>query len=117
MRADLAGLARATCGRLLGAAVTVSFAHASEAEMARILDFYAVRWEYEPHTFPILWNLEGEVVESFSPDFYLPDLDLLPRDDDAAPEARPQEEPQAAPPARAVPASTSSCSTPATSGR
>jgi hypoxanthine phosphoribosyltransferase len=51
------------------------FAHASEAEMARILDFYAVRWEYEPHTFPILWNLEGAVVESFSPDFYLPDLD------------------------------------------
>ena len=44
--------------------------------MSRILDFYAVRWEYEPHTFPILWNLEGDVVESFSPDFYLPDLDL-----------------------------------------
>ena len=52
------------------------FAHASEAEMARILDFYQVRWEYEPHTFPILWNLDGAVVESFSPDFYLPDLDL-----------------------------------------
>ncbi len=52
------------------------FAHASEAEMARILDFYAVRWEYEPQTFPILWNLEGAVIESFSPDFYLPELDL-----------------------------------------
>ena len=44
--------------------------------MARILDFYRVRWEYEPHTFPIQWNLEGAVVESFSPDFWLPDLDL-----------------------------------------
>ncbi|MBI3745970.1 MAG: hypothetical protein HY264_05500 [Chloroflexi bacterium] len=52
------------------------FAHGSEAEMARILDFYAVRWDYEPTTFPILWNLDGEVVESFSPDFYLPELDL-----------------------------------------
>jgi hypothetical protein len=52
------------------------FAHASEAEMARILDFYQVRWEYEPHTFPILWNLDGNVVESFSPDFWLPDLGL-----------------------------------------
>jgi hypoxanthine phosphoribosyltransferase len=51
------------------------FAHASEAELARILDFYAVRWEYEPHVFPILWNLDGGVVESFSPDFYLPDFD------------------------------------------
>jgi len=53
-----------------------SFAHASEAEMARILDFYRVRWEYEPHTFPILWNLDGAVVESFAPDFWLPDLGL-----------------------------------------
>jgi len=52
------------------------FAHASEAEMARILDFYGIAWEYEPHTFPILWNLEGDVVESFSPDFFLADLDL-----------------------------------------
>jgi hypothetical protein len=53
-----------------------AFAHASEAELARILDFYAVRWEYEPDVFPILWNLDGTVLESFSPDFYLPDLDL-----------------------------------------
>lgn len=52
------------------------FAHASEAEFARILDFYRVRWEYEPRTFPILWNLDGQVVESFAPDFYLPEVDL-----------------------------------------
>jgi hypothetical protein len=53
------------------------FAHASEAEMARILEFYDVRWDYEPTTFPILWNLDGEVVESFAPDFYLPELDVF----------------------------------------
>ena len=53
-----------------------AFAHASEAELARILSYYDVRWEYEPDTFPIGWTLDGEVVESFSPDFYLPDLDL-----------------------------------------
>ncbi len=53
------------------------FAHASEAEMARILDFYEVRWDYEPTTFPILWNLDGEVVESFAPDFYLPELEVF----------------------------------------
>lgn len=63
-------------GGVLSAPGKPVFAHESEAEMARILDFYAVRWEYEPHRFPILWNLEGTVVESFSPDFYLPDLDL-----------------------------------------
>lgn len=54
----------------------VRFAHASEAELARILDYYGVRWEYEPRTFPILWNLDGKVVESFSPDFYLPEADV-----------------------------------------
>jgi hypoxanthine phosphoribosyltransferase len=53
-----------------------AFAHASEAELARILDFYQVRWRYEPDTYPIGWNLDGEVVESFSPDFYLPDMEL-----------------------------------------
>jgi hypothetical protein len=53
-----------------------SFAHASEAELARILDFYGVAWEYEPRPFPLLWNQRGQVVESFTPDFYLPELDL-----------------------------------------
>ncbi len=53
-----------------------AFAHASEAEMARILDFYEVHWLYEPDTFPLLWSLSGAVVESFTPDFYLPDFDI-----------------------------------------
>ncbi len=53
-----------------------AFSHASEAELARILDFYTVGWEYEPHTFPILFDRSGAVLESFSPDFYLPELDL-----------------------------------------
>jgi hypoxanthine phosphoribosyltransferase len=60
-----------------GEAEAPRFAHASEAEMARILDFYDVRWDYEPVTFPILWNLEGDVLESFAPDFYLPELDVF----------------------------------------
>ena len=54
----------------------VPFAHASEEELARILDYYGIAWAYEPYAFPILWNLDGAVVESFAPDFYLPDLDL-----------------------------------------
>ncbi|MDE2822948.1 MAG: hypoxanthine phosphoribosyltransferase, partial [Chloroflexota bacterium] len=52
-----------------------SFAHPSESEFARILDFYGLRWEYEPLSFPLRW--EGErVLEMMTPDFYLPDLDL-----------------------------------------
>ncbi|MGC8634057.1 MAG: hypothetical protein ACP5VP_05255 [Candidatus Limnocylindrales bacterium] len=55
---------------------TAPFAHASEAELARILDYYGIGWEYEARVFPILWNLDGEVVESFAPDFFLPELHL-----------------------------------------
>ncbi len=52
------------------------FAHESEAEFARLLDFYGIRWEYEPRSFPLQWDEQGRVVESFNPDFYLPDIDL-----------------------------------------
>ena len=52
------------------------FAHESEEEFARLLDFYAVRWQYEPRTFPLKHADDGRVVEAFSPDFYLTDLDL-----------------------------------------
>lgn len=54
----------------------VAFMHPSEAEFARLLDFYKIPWEYEPKTFPLRWNNEGKVTEAFSPDFYLPEQDL-----------------------------------------
>ncbi len=53
-----------------------SFAHSSEREFARVLDFYRIKWEYEPRSFPIKWNNEGNVIEKFTPDFYLPELDI-----------------------------------------
>jgi hypoxanthine phosphoribosyltransferase len=52
------------------------FAHESEEEFARMLDFYNVRWEYEPRTFTLRHDDEGRVIEAFSPDFYLTDLNL-----------------------------------------
>ncbi len=52
------------------------FAHPSEKVAAQILDFYGIRWEYEPTTFPIEWSAAGDVIASFSPDFYMPDFDL-----------------------------------------
>jgi hypoxanthine phosphoribosyltransferase len=53
----------------------VQFAHRSEHEFARFLDYYRIRWIYEPVSFPIAW--EGErVSEMFTPDFYLPEHDL-----------------------------------------
>ena len=53
-----------------------SFAHSSEEELARILDFYHIAWQYEPRSFAIEWDAEGNVVSSFTPDFYLPDHNL-----------------------------------------
>ncbi|APV44969.1 hypoxanthine phosphoribosyltransferase [Dehalogenimonas formicexedens] len=53
----------------------VKFNHASEEEFARILDFYNVPWMYEPRSFPIGRKKQG-TPELFTPDFYLPSLDL-----------------------------------------
>jgi hypothetical protein len=60
-----------------GSARTVSFAHESEREFAKILDFYQIRWLYEPRTFPLRWGADGRPIESFSPDFFLMDHDLF----------------------------------------
>ena len=52
------------------------FAHQSEEIFANLLDFYRIAWEYEPRSFPIQWDRDGSVLESFTPDFYLPEMDL-----------------------------------------
>jgi hypothetical protein len=54
----------------------VTFSHPSEAEFARILDFYQITWEYEPKTFVLQQDDKGNIIEAFSPDFYLPEQDL-----------------------------------------
>jgi hypoxanthine phosphoribosyltransferase len=53
-----------------------SFAHESEQEFAKFLDFYNVDWNYEPICFPLDWDEGGRVCECFTPDFYLPQFDL-----------------------------------------
>jgi len=53
----------------------VEFAHPSEQEFARFLDYYRIRWVYEPVSFPIAWDGE-RIAEMFTPDFYLPEHDL-----------------------------------------
>jgi len=54
----------------------VDFAHASERVAAQILDFYRIRWEYEPTTFPIEWDRHGKRHRLVLAGLYLPDLDL-----------------------------------------
>ena len=55
---------------------TVAFAHASERQFARLLDFYQIDWRYEPTSFDLGWDRDGNVVQRFTPDFYLPVYDL-----------------------------------------
>ena len=50
----------------------VRFAHNSERQFAKLLDFYGIEWEYEPRTFTLERDRDGRPVQAFSPDFYLP---------------------------------------------
>jgi hypothetical protein len=52
------------------------FVNQAEVECARILDFYGLRWEYEPRSFVLEEDDEGRVLEAFTPDFYLPEQNL-----------------------------------------
>ncbi len=51
------------------------FAHPSEEDFAKLLDFYCIEWLYEPRSFPLRWE-GSKIAEMFTPDFYLPELDL-----------------------------------------
>ncbi len=57
-------------------AENIIFAHESEKEFAKILDFYRIKWEYEPKTFTLEWDENDVPLISFTPDFYLAELDL-----------------------------------------
>ena len=52
------------------------FAHNSERQFAKLLDFYGIVWEYEPRTFTLETNRDGHPSQAFAPDFYLPAYDL-----------------------------------------
>ncbi|HUP85515.1 MAG TPA: hypothetical protein VM143_07590 [Acidimicrobiales bacterium] len=53
------------------------FAHNSERQFAKLLDFYGIVWEYEPRTFTLERDRQGRPSQAFSPDFYLPAYDLF----------------------------------------
>ena len=55
---------------------TPRFANEAERECAKVLDFYGVPWEYEPHTFVLEEDADGRTIEAFTPDFYLPEQRL-----------------------------------------
>lgn len=54
----------------------IIFAHESEKEFVKILDYYRIKWEYEPKTFVLEWDENENPSSSFTPDFFLPDHEL-----------------------------------------
>jgi hypoxanthine phosphoribosyltransferase len=54
----------------------VRFAHNSERQFAKLLDFYDIEWDYEPRTFTLERDREGQPVQAFTPDFFLPAYNL-----------------------------------------
>ena len=48
----------------------------AERQFARLLDFYQIEWEYEPRSFDLECDSDGNVIQRFTPDFYLPAYDL-----------------------------------------
>jgi len=54
----------------------VEFAYAFEGAFARTLDQHGITWQYKPRTFAVEWDNEGNFVDSLTPDFYLPLIDL-----------------------------------------
>jgi len=57
-------------------AENIKFAHKSEKEFTKILDFYRIKWEYEPKTFTLGFDKKDNPEVCFTPDFYLPEYDL-----------------------------------------
>jgi hypoxanthine phosphoribosyltransferase len=55
---------------------TPKFSHPSEAEFAKLLDYFQIPWEYEPRTFILEEDDQGNPLAAFSPDFYLLEQDL-----------------------------------------
>jgi hypothetical protein len=52
------------------------FSHPIEESFTTILNYYGIEWEYEPRAFPLQWDDKNNVIEAFTPDFYLPQQDL-----------------------------------------
>lgn len=58
-------------------ATRTQFVHPIEEAFAKVLDFYGLEWDYEPKTYPLYWDDQGNVVEAFTPDFYLPQQNIF----------------------------------------
>src|SRR5215204_4310884 len=55
---------------------SLDFVHPVEKALADLFEQHGIRWRYEPHVFDLEHDGRGRTIRAFTPDFYLPDLDL-----------------------------------------
>src|SRR5262245_35926584 len=55
----------------------IEFINIWDEEFARALDDNQIAWQYKPRTFAVEWDEEGNFLDSFTPDFYLPELNVF----------------------------------------
>jgi len=60
----------------LNSTAPADFVYTWEEAFARTLDQHGILWQYKHRTFAVEWDDEGNFVDSFTPDFYLPLFDL-----------------------------------------
>ena len=53
-----------------------NYQHDLEEKFAEILDHFAIEYEYEPTMFVLGRNGDGDITKGFTPDFYLPELEI-----------------------------------------
>ncbi len=52
------------------------YAHELEKDFADILDSFGIKYEYEPRTFVIQEDENGQPKRGFTPDFFLPEFNV-----------------------------------------
>lgn len=52
------------------------FLHPCETHFVQFLNSQQISWRYKTRTFAVEWDQEGNFVDCFTPDFYLPASDL-----------------------------------------
>src|SRR5262245_4145708 len=52
---------------------TTRFISSAHGRFAQALSQNGIAWQYKPRTFSIDWDAEGNLQDSITPDFYLPE--------------------------------------------
>ena len=73
---DFSAVPRLSSGKRSRLVSWIEFDHDLEQQFALTLEQHSIPWQYKPRTFAVEWDEDGAFVDSFTPSFFLPALDL-----------------------------------------